>query len=817
MNRVKDNPIIKMKLAFSSNTTSNAASRKVTVIICTLFILSFIGDIMIRCTSIPYWHVSNDYIGIVFGGLCTVAALGSAIQSIVIGDYSNKILGFSVRELANFGTNKIRIRRTVCLSLSSVVIAIPALALNFCSTVSMITVIVVAYMAYSSVQVWQLLSDVEYEKDLVKNEVQARGAVVPELFYNAWFLELKDAIIANDITRQNTYIQLIKDVVDKCEQSNVDTSNVLAKYLSVAFNAASFCLGFVDAYNRVLCLNAPREQMKADLDSIIWKYIEAIQHCETSSIHNYQIANTIDDIFENLDTEDFIKIRYVYRYYQSVVNNSIISEEVRYQIIGSVIEKLCYLRNNDTGETRGKVLLYIAKYGIFENESENNRKKITTLIVKSLFNENRLDPDECYWSVVSQLFRGLYFYSIYETETLSPDYRVKLAKLYNYGDAGKNNYKVTLSNLIDEQPEPVIKWLTNDAIYYSEQYHIFDYFPNNSCCKTSIWLQENLLHFSFFIYSIFGYEKFFPAAEIINDKKVNICLKQKICAAIVALSNANFQFNEHAILKLQEMQNFLGNSSILPDQYFVDNFKFFNENLSDIITKQNQDLLTKTSANAKKLFEELVPLFDTYKPFKYNPKILLDNGKHIRLLPYLRKVTEKDTKYSAKRKFEEVRIILNSIISEALPVEVIRFDLLGVKKLLELIQNKKYLFRNYKYSAINKDIGESEDYVLLQQAISDIPYIHTTPHLNHSVFLSQQTIEFNISIIVYNLDLPTSEQCGDFIKDHKIAEGKYRIDGVIHDFAGAIKYVQENYRSESSEICIVTNITKDSGFKVKYK
>lgn len=812
MNKVINEKSDEKKRTFLSNKTFNIASS-------ILFILGVIDDILIKYKSIPYWLVSDDYIGIVFGGLCTVAALGSAIQSIIIGAYSNKIFGFTVGELANFSASKIRITRVVCLSLSAIVIALPALALNFCSTVSMITVIVVAYMAYSSVQVWQLLSDAEYEKFLIKAEVEIRGAVEPEFFFNVWFLELHDAIIANNTTRRHIYIELIKSVVDKCDESGVDTSNVLAKYLAAAFDVASLHLGFVETYKQVLCLNAPREQMEADLDSIIFKYIGTIKYSAENYIQNFHIASTIDDILENLDIEDFIKIRYVFSYYQSVVDNSTISEETRYQLLNSIVEKLCYLRDGGTGEVRGKILLYIAKHSIFENESEVERKKIIIIIVNNLLNENRYSTEDCYWSVVSQLFRGLYFYSVYETETLCSEYRTELAKLYGYASTGKNNLKVTLSSLVNENPELVIKWLTRDAVYCSGRANIFDYFPANFYCKTSIWVHENLLHFAFFAYSIFGYGfNLFPAANIILDKNVDIGLKKKICREILEISDEQFQLNEHAISKLHEMQTFLGNTGVLPDQYFVDNFKFFNEHLRDIETTKNQAVLIKTSADAEKLFSELVPLINKLEPFKYNYEIPIDNGQRIRLRPYLRTVDEdeKDTKYAAQRKLYEITKILNMIISKTLPPEKIEFDFSGVKKLLELLQGNTYLFTNYIYVndlAINVETKTTKEYALLKEAISKIFCAHSKD-LNSAVFLKESEIEFNMHIINYQLDFPTDEQCEKFINSNKVAEGKYRIDGIIQDFAGAMKFVHENYRAESSEICIATNITKDSGFKV---
>jgi hypothetical protein len=69
---------------------------------------------------------------------------------------------------------------------------------------------------------------------------------------------------------------------------------------------------------------------------------------------------------------------------------------------------------------------------------------------------------------------------------------------------------------------------------------------------------------------------------------------------------------------------------------------------------------------------------------------------------------------------------------------------------------------------------------------------------------------------LYSLIHPTNEQCEEYINRYRIADGKYRVNGIIRDYEGAIKYICANYFMESAEFTIVANIATDSGFCITH-
>lgn len=127
-------------------------------------------DILIRITSIPYWVVSETYIDVVFAALCTVAVLGSAIQSIIIGSFNSKIYGLTTKEVLAEIPDRINISKTLIASFLSIIVGLIFFALGFCSTTTAIAVCIVIIISISSIKIWRLLSNDETQLSVI-NEI----------------------------------------------------------------------------------------------------------------------------------------------------------------------------------------------------------------------------------------------------------------------------------------------------------------------------------------------------------------------------------------------------------------------------------------------------------------------------------------------------------------------------------------------------------------------------------------------------------------------------------------------------------------------
>ena len=797
-------------------------------------IVSIILDITIQKNIItPCIVVLDDYIGIVFGGLCTVAALGNAIQSIIISAHSNKILGFTVKDLLNFDACDYDFRKIAVFSLGPVVVAIILLAMKACNTITAVAIILVIFMIKSSQQIWSLISNEKDATEIIKKEIELKlkGDLNPDFFLNIWFPELQNAIERNDVNLQDTYIGLIRKIVVKCSEANKDISVLLGTYLSNIFAVAVKHLGFVVAYRKILCLDAPREKVGADLNSIIHEYIGQIQFCPESNLYTYKIANTIEDILNRLDEDTDIRGRYVLYLYQAVVANTIISDRVRYDLINSIAKKLCDFNNKrcrdfgmDTidekcGELQTNIILQIAKRSIFENENVSERNIIHGIFVRNLYKCNRFSGGQCYYATIAQLFRAIYFYSNYETETLEKNYREKLAALYKYYDTGKERAKINLALLVEEKIYKVVKWLTDDATIRYHHEVTFDYFPEYPFAKRAVWSQENLIRFAFLVYAVYGYElQLFPVREMVEDKSVSVHIRKYMCTIITGFFANEKLMNDDVMAEINQMQRFLGTKQILPKVMFERNFLYFNERLREILKHEAAVIQSMTSNKVEDFTEYLQAQFEDLDPFVLNKSLPLENGQTFHMEPDFLRREERDGEEAIRRQLDYIKYILNLMLRQILPEKAIQYDLTGVNDLLDTLRSGQYKFTNYEYT---KDYGiveatrQTDEFRELEEIFSKFT-IKSTGSVQSHVILKKEKIEFNANV-EYCQIAPTELQCQDYLERFKIAEGKYRIENAVFDYAEAINYVKTRYVVVSSSICVTTNLTENSGFRIVYR
>lgn len=168
-------------------------------------IMAIAIDILIRITSIPYWIVSETYIDVIFAALCTVAVLGSAIQSIIIGSFNSKIYGLTLKEILAQIPDRINIPKTVIIAFFSILAGLVFFAFDLCSATTAIAVCIIIIIANSSMQIWQLLSDDETQRSVLSEIIDSNN-LSPEYYYVRWFPELKNAIENNDEVSLDTYV-----------------------------------------------------------------------------------------------------------------------------------------------------------------------------------------------------------------------------------------------------------------------------------------------------------------------------------------------------------------------------------------------------------------------------------------------------------------------------------------------------------------------------------------------------------------------------------------------------------------------------------
>jgi hypothetical protein len=793
------------------------------VIICLAFLfLAIMYDVLIRTTHIPYLHVGPDYIVCMFSALYTVAALGNAILSIIVSAFSNKVLGFTVKEILVMSSCKISIIYTIIKSFIVIIIAIPFFALGFCTTVTVLAIYVVRLISKTSISTWNLLTDDDFGKTIIEAEIESRGKNDPERFIMRWFPELNDSFLSNNEVQQDLYIDWLKKIVRVGIDSKRVTSATLEKRICDTFNLASFRLGFVDACKKVIYFNDWKSNPIFDSDKIAFSLINRIQYCTVNEIDAYRISETIDDIIERMEVEEYKKVRFAYGYYRSIKANEIIPKKTREDILNSIIEKLSYLRDTPTGPIRSRILLLIVKYSVLENEDIVDRRMIFLMIINNLRNENRYSHEECYISTISQLFRAIFFYSNFEFETLRENYRKNLEGFFTLFLPSKNRIQISLASLLAENQENVVKWLTENAVLGNNIPSIFDYFPENFSSKNLVWTKENLLQFAFYYYALVGYRfSLFPANELVESVTIDFQTKESICIAVTKLFDDKFQLQKDVKLIITTLQMLFNEQERLPDEDLLRNFNYYNEKLADIKMKICGSIISVISCDAKDINDKLVTLFTNMhplNPFIYDNTLSLDGGRRLKIRPKFTQIYKDHIAIATDQKLYEIKEFLNSIVLTELPPVTLDFSAKGVIELKSKLTESKYVYRNYSYIddwAIKKEVRESSDYSDLVELLNSIPF-DSRRELQQYIFLKVEKITFNVNVVSYVLSPPTAEQCEKFIQPYKIADGKYRIDDVVRDFNQSVDFLQHYYQIETSELCIVTEITSDSGFRIVF-
>ena len=418
-------------------------SKKIYLLSVSFVALAFIYDIFIHMHDVPFIKVADSYCSIMLTVLCTVAVLGNAILSIVISTFSNKIYGFSIKELVTNLPFEIDIEKTTQVSFVCIIIAIVFFALNFATAISVITVLVITLIGNTDRLLWKLLTNSHYGEEIIKRKVNL-GNVAPDYFLSRFFPELEVAIVNNDEAQQQVLITMIQDVVHSYKDTP-SISSALEKRTADIFETSCFSIGFVDTIKKLIYLNDWKSEPLYDAWKMCFDYIGQIQYCDPLTLNQYHIVSSTNDIIDRMEVSEDSRIRCVLRFYHITEANNIIPNNVKDEILNSIINELSILHDNKNGVTRSKILLYIVRSDVLENEDINDRKKTFLMIIKNLHSLNKFNKEQSYISTIAQIFRALYFYIHYEVETLEEKYRMQLSLLFALEPSNKDNEKISLN------------------------------------------------------------------------------------------------------------------------------------------------------------------------------------------------------------------------------------------------------------------------------------------------------------------------------------------------------------------------------------
>lgn len=783
---------------------ANSPSRQTYIIVIGIVAVIF-AMVWDSCKDLPCFSVSESYLDQIFTALCTLAVLGPTMQSVIVGAYQYKFLGFTVRELLNYLPNQPDLMYTIWFSFLAVGIAMICLAAKLYTTMTVLTVCVIILIGESFLDIWKLLT-LSDEEDLVK-ELQAGNKISLEVYYAKWFPEVQQALTDGDEEKSRSYIDLIRSI---SQTSNEKSENILQAHARAIFPDACDRLGFVDAFKLILLLN---DWTFNGLDSraVATDYINQIRFCPDNELFKYRIASTVDDIFERLNLDDDDKIYYAYRYYWAIEQNTVAGDAVRREIIVSLFEKLCFLYEKGTGSQRERVILYVARH-ILETEDVPDRQMQWDLLIGELY-QHRYSHDKCYIGVIAQIFRALYFYCHFETETLQEEFREGLVKLCTFSRRGKETNYPSLNKLVLQKKHELLKWFSEDLKEQHFGINMFDYFPAYDNGKTVVWDVETCTYFAFWFYLLVGYPGgLFPYeihSDSLNKNDISVCI------AIVSNFNEQENLSENAGKKVQMMKTFLQAEYSLEGINAKRNFQYFNHALADIRKKENEERNAAISEDINKMNINIIEQLKKFEGVQYSQDISLTSAKRITLAPHISRNAMYGVENRAYYISNVISLILNDIIKKSLRTEKLWFGKDSIYRMYTLLSGNEYKYTDYLYTddwGFSQEIRSSDKFEELKSLISKMELIPTRD-LQHMVFLCEP-IRFNAHVDEYALREPTDDQCEKFVDQYKVADGKYRIDGVLYSHTQAIDCAR-TFKTEYCVLSIATNVDAVSGFQVE--
>ena len=783
--------------------------------------LAIVMDIFIHYNIVaPIFDDKETYMYTVFTVLCTVATLGSAFLSIVINVLTNEYYGIHLKDILRFKRIGLQISYIVTFSLFIIIASTIFLMLNYVNTITVIAFSITGYIIWNSFWIWEIITNEYLLKDaiwehvkFIKDNPEQTNEREVYVWFSKWIVGLKQAIKLGDDALQNEYISLIKTVLDGYKNKNILFFNEYKKTVNNIFPLALDNISFIDAYRKILYLNSDKNYLP-DYRGIIIDTIERISFQNLEQIKDvkskFKSILEINDSLIDKNEED-IKILALYTYFKSILNNYIILEYNKYNILNDFIHELCKLRFKlDHQNIRSIVIDLILKNHILLDKDSRARERLYGLLLKNLFTMNEYSEDKNYLATIAKLFRALYFYINKELE-LNEKHREELKRLFTYTPSLIENSEFNLIELIKQKQELIIEALVFYDIKNGNKFDYYDFFSDIVTMKDNVWGLEKKFIFNFHLYIACGWVgNRFPFENILQTNKIQLDEKIFLLEELIRQYDyETYQLNEASRSEIKNLQNLVGGYKI-PDNELKEHFEYLNNKLYELNNRKYQNIQNKI--NDINVFEITQTILNNMPQYDYT--LLLNDDSFIKEPEYITL-----TAYGEETIEYQIEAVIKQIISEQLrkilPVIVQNNNLDGIGELVKHLENRKYNYCNTVAGnwAFKKDIPETKEFNQLTKLMEKMKF-DSSKLMDYSLFLTHE-FKFNFKIIDYIVEDLNSEQLESYIKKYYTSEDRYKVDEMVLEKEKVKEWVLKTVKIQYFTFKFKTNLKGDSGFRVK--
>lgn len=791
---------------------------KMVLVLLGTLILGVSLDIATRIFVESLIYVEENYLGGIFSAVCTVAVLGNAILSIIIGATEQKIMGIpfqSVLRKTQFGRN---VFYSITVTLITIIIAALAYAHEWYTTITFLLTFVVTTIVVTSAKIWRILSSADVQKKLAFEIIGHSSASECQSYIGSWFQNLRTAISLKDRNSIEQYVNLLEELSSKASSDKNAIEKCIDSQLPATFRAACESYGFVYGYELIARINRVRVDSYLEEEPVILEYIHAMKYRAADEIAIRNMHSTVDNIIKCDSIPHDIKWVVILGLIRCLNDNVSLALDDKRERIGSILKCLCSLRDGEYEEIKVDVLLSLFREEILLKDDKNKRECLHILIVEHLMLHNLYNQDKCFIRTISEMFRALFFYVHYETETLTESYRNDLRELYSISIAGRDVTSISFASLIEHNREDVVTWLAEDAATFEWRRSIrWDYYPKAHPSKSIVWDRESVLRFAYCYFKVIGSARNgHPFMTALKSQNLSNDNRESICKLITSLYSSN-GLSEEAISVMEQIAQFIGRSELY-DYHDDREQKYFQDELVKLLGNRNTQASQSGSCSNDVLITKLCNDMEKSRGLHINQGLSCIPYTRHRLRPSLVEISPNYMDASVYRIIHVALKIINGIIARKLSQIEIGFDADGVNVLLQQVESGNYQYRNYAFIndlALKEEVTSSDEFHKLTEALKKIPEDKQSDITSY-VFLTVSQIDCRIDVD-YHMEDPTDLQCEEFLQTHEIADGYYQINGYKLDYVHAIRFVRENFKMEYVDLKVHVAVNENTGFKVNFR
>lgn len=803
-------------------------NRKVPIICFRMLLIGIIVDVIVQavvgcekisadCKDFFLTYVTSDYINEVFSATCTVAVLGNAVLSILFGASDKVIRGVPFQDILHHSKMGSEQRYTIIATTLSIIVSAMVYAWGLINTLTLILFMDATLIISSSIDLWKLMTSKETQLRVINEILLENTHARHDVYIDNWFRELEQSLAPCNEQAVNEFCEFINKVVPVSSNKEHPVNASVGRHLSALFDSACEKVGFVYAYELITKINSIPKCGFVDAEEIALNQLISLKYVQPGNINIQSLPAVSEAIVEQMTITSEGKARLLYICFRSVKDNVNLRDDAKDELLAGILDYICALQDNEFGEIKQRVLLSIIKSDIILNSDQVSRSSIFHLITASLLRRNRYSDEKVYSASVAEIYRAFYFFIFREQESLAKEYRDGLLVLYRSEQTQMDLIRLSFNYLVKDKIGEICAWLASDATTFDRKRSFFwDYFSPTMNCKRMVWSAESLICFAFCFFNLIGYAYAGQTfREILESEEYTDNEKITVCKTITQLYEQD-HLSQTTIDIMREIKEMTGLPELSRNYFEGMDYIYYQDKLSELQTRVN-----RFSCAQHREDEDLYDLIQ--EDFRQKNFFILSESlpnrpfTHWRLEPILVEQNASQRKQSARRIALHIRELINGVVNRKLSKVSINYGMKCVQTLLEMLSNENYRYRNHMFIndyRIASELKETDEFKQLCGYINKIDF-DTSSEIQANVFLKAPMIQYNLDVH-YMQDIPSEDECSEFVKRHQIANGTYQISGCRFDYSHAMQYVKDNFKLEIIDLFVSVDIDKNSGFIIDF-